>query len=302
MNRKDERFFSSLNLKEGGRILISGGNSGIGYECTRYLLRKKWTIYWAVRILEKANEAKNRLLEEFEDGEISILHLNLSLPESMKSFIENIKEGHLDFDVFYMNAGIYRVPYEEAYGRLESQVAVNFVSNLYLFEELFDYLNSLGHIVKYILTSSVAARLSSFDENCFYGGKKYKKAMSYNYSKVGVNMLYLYALRKAEGTNIFPLLVHPGIVYTPLIEKAYHGKTFILLAKRFMRAFFNKTPRGALPALFVIQENVDTPMFVGPKGIGHTRGLPKPYRLYQGNLKNKDEMIEKAKEIIKDSI
>ena len=282
MNRKDERFFSSLNLKEGGRILISGGNSGIGYECTRYLLRNKWTIYWAVRNLEKANEAKNRLLEEFKDGEINILHL--------------------DFDVFYMNAGIYRVPYEEVYGRLESQVAVNFVSNLYLFEELFDYLNSLGHIVKYILTSSVAARLSSFDENCFYGGKKYKKAMSYNYSKVGVNMLYLYALRKAEGTNILPLLVHPGIVYTPLIEKAYHGKTFILLAKRFMRTFFNKAPRGALPALFVIQENVDTPMFVGPKGIGHTRGLPKPYRLYQGNLKNKDEMIEKAKDIIKDSI
>ena len=148
MNRKDERFFSSLNLKEGGRILISGGNSGIGYECTRYLLRKDWTIYWAVRNLEKANEAKNRLLEEFKDGEINILHLDLSLPESMKSFIENIKGGHLDFDVFYMNAGIYRVPYEEVYGKIESQVAVNFVSNLYLFEELFDYLNSLGHIVK----------------------------------------------------------------------------------------------------------------------------------------------------------
>ncbi|MCR5348426.1 MAG: SDR family NAD(P)-dependent oxidoreductase [Bacilli bacterium] len=295
------QYVDSLTLPSKGTALITGGNSGIGFEFTRHILRLGWSAILAIRNMERGEKAKEALLKEFPSADVRLMHLDLADKQTVHSFCDEFIATKTDVDVFYCNAGIYRVPYAEVYDHLESMVAVNFVSNLILYERLSPYLHTLPHRVKWILTSSITARPEHFHEADFYGGKKFNKAKAYGRSKVAVNHLYLHLIDECRGTNILPLLVHPGVSYTPLINKAYHGKKFQLAAQRFMRAAFHKPDKASLTTLRLLDESVTKPCFCGPRGLFHVSGYPTIYPLYKGNTRKYKETIRQAQEILRKS-
>ena len=284
------RYRAKLDLPKGKTILISGANSGIGFEVAKALAKDNRLIF-AVRNKKKGEEAKTLLSKDYPPADILLMDLDLSSLESIRSFCDKIKQEKLDIDAFYCNAGIYRVPFQTVYGDIESQVGVNAVSSYILYKELRDYLHSLPHPVKFLLTSSIAARFISFDVPSDFRGENYDKVRAYSKSKLAVNAFYRFLLKEEKESNILPLLVHPGISFTPLIEKAYSGKRWLLLAKRFLRAFFNKPEKAALSPLCALQDKVDQSGFYGPRGIGHASGYPTAYPLYAKNLKNEADIV-----------
>ncbi len=292
------RYASSLNLPQKKTIVITGGNSGIGFEVARYLCHFSWNVILAVRNMERGEKAKAALLEEFPNSRVEAWHFDASKSASIESFCKRIKETHLDIDVFYCNAGIYRTPFELGEHGIEQQAYTNFVSNYLLFRELKEYFLSLGHPMKWILTSSITARLQTWNDDDFHGGDKYHKGHAYARSKVAVNHLYLYLKDECQGTSITPLLVHPGITHTALINKAYHGRPFQLAIQSFMRTFFHSPTKAALCTLYLLQEKVSSPCFCGPRGIFHWTGYPTVYPLYLGNTKEYRHTIERLKDIL----
>ena len=284
-----------MNLPEGKTVLITGGNSGIGFEAARFFAKKNNRLILAIRSLEKGEEARKTILNETPTASVSLMHLDLASLESIRKFIAKIKEERIDIDVFYANAGIYRVPFSTLYHGLESHMAVNYASNYYLYEGLKDYFHSLNHQVRWILTSSIVARFVKINDGDLQGEKKYDKARAYQKSKLAVNHLFLYMCEKEEGTNILPLLVHPGVAYTPLIQKAFPGKRFSIAARRFVRAFTHSATKASLCALRLCEIDIQSPCFCGPRGIGHISGYPKIYRLYRGNIKDVDGLIHQIR-------
>ena len=273
-----------MRIANGKTAIITGGNSGIGFACAKWLASLDWKIVLAVRNLQRGEMAKNQIESEFPNARIEVMKLDLSSKKSIEDFVKGIIENKLDVDVFYANAGIYRVPFATAFDELESQMAVNCVANYFLYEGLKEYLHSLHHQVKFVLTSSLMARLDKFEETDIYGKKNYKPIRAYSKSKIALNSLYLYMCEKEGGTNLLPLLVHPGSTYTPLIAKAYPGKRFRIAAERFMRIFFHKPEKAALSTMYLLKDNVNAPTFAAPRGIFHVSGYPKEIRLYKGNL------------------
>lgn len=286
-----ERHFQKMVFPKRQTIVITGGNSGIGFAVASFCVRLGYRVILAVRNETKGEEAKENLLAIAPAASVEVWRLDLAKKESVLAFTNKVKSEGLDVDVFYSNAGIYRTPYSALYGGMESQMAVNFAANLLLFRELEEYLRSLPHIVKWILTSSVVARFPSLSKEDLRGEKNYDKSRAYQKSKLAVNHLYLYMVKKAEGTNILPLLVHPGIVFTPLIAKAYPNK-IVILAKRFLRAFFNKPEKAALSTMRLLETDITAPCFCGPRGIGHTAGYPKIYPLYTKNIRDPESFME----------
>ena len=299
MSKRVEAYYDSLKINKGKTILITGGNSGVGFAVAKLVARSSWNIIFAVRSQSRGQEAVRQLKFLYPEVNVRLLPLDLSSKESIEAFIAQIKEEHIDIDVFYCNAGIYRMPYSSPYDGLESHMAVNCVSNYYLYEGLKDYLHALPHPVKWILTSSIMARPVKIVPQDLFGEKRYVKTRAYNKSKLAVNYLYTYLVNEEKGTNLIPLLVHPGVTYTPLINKAYQGKLFRIAAMRFMRLFSHKPEKAALSTCYLLQEDVDTPRFCGPRGPFHISGYPKVYPLYQRNIKDVDGFMEVMKSAMK---
>ena len=294
------RYADGLPLMRPGTIVITGGNSGVGFETASYLARLQWRVILAVRNSSRGEKAKEEILLRYPEAKIEVFLLDVSQPKSIDDFVSKVREEKLDIDVFYCNAGIYRVPFHQNEMGFESTMMTNFVGNYLLYEKLKHYLYSLKHEVRFVLTSSIVARFMRYENDDLYG-ENYHPMRAYRKSKVAVNQLYQYICDECKGTNILPLLVHPGITYTPLIAKAYKGKKFQLAAQRFLRLFFHKPSKAALSTLYLLQNNVSSPSFCGPRGLFHTSGYPKIYRLNRSNLKGYRDNIEYLKNKLKES-
>lgn len=301
MRKCIQKYLRKLDITPNKTVVITGGNSGIGFEASKQFASFNYKIILAVRNLEKGKEAKEAIHKEYPTSNVQIMKLDLMSLESIKEFTDTIIKEKIDIDIFYNNAGIYRMPYKEAYLSLESMCATNFVSNYILYDHLQEYLHSLNHPVKFLLTTSITARRRKFNEEDFYGKVKFGKYKNYGQSKVGVNKLFLHIKDETKGTNIIPILVHPGITYTPLIHKAYQGRKFVLSAQIFMRLFFHKPDKAALTALLAASIKIKEPVLIGPNSLFHLSGYPKVYKLYMGNIKDYKLTISQLQEILKKS-
>ena len=295
---KIQDFVSRLDVPKNLTVVVTGGNSGVGFAFSKHILSFGWRVILAVRSVERGQRAKSELLKSFPHGRIDVMELDLAKRESIESFVRLLIANKEDVHAFYCNAGVYRIPFSTTYNGLEMTCATNFVSNVLLYELLKDYFLSLKHQVKLVLTTSVVARFSAFHESDFYCKEKYSKKKAYSRSKVAINCFYNWLINQCSGTNILPLLVHPGITYTPLIDKAYHGKRFKRAAQRFVRITCHKPEKASLAALYVVSNAVSKPCLCGPRGLFHISGFPKVYKLHQGNLKNYQTIMNNALSIL----
>lgn len=85
-------------------ILITGSNKGIGYETARQLLRLGHRVILSGRDEGRIRAAAASL--EKEGGEIRVMNLNVSEPESVRSAAENLRTLQAGLDVLINNAGI----------------------------------------------------------------------------------------------------------------------------------------------------------------------------------------------------
>ena len=298
MNDRLRRHIQQYDLPLHQTVVITGGNSGLGFEFARHVARIGWHIVLAVRSLERGEAARQKILEESPDVPIEVWHLNLAESKSVDAFCAKLIGSGLDVDVFYENAGVYRIPFSTTDLGFEMTHGVNFVANYILYRKLRDYFRRLPHPVKFVLTTSVTAHLEHFKEENLYGKPRYKKYPFYGKSKVAVNQMFKHLVDDCAGTNIVPLLVHPGCAYTPLIAKAYAGKRFQIAVQRSFRLLTHSAEKAALCALYLMQNSIISPCFCGPRGPFHFSGYPKIYHLYQGNLKDYQATIKRLEEVL----
>lgn len=87
-------------------FIITGCNTGLGFETARALAKRDATIIMACRSLDKANEAIKRIRQETGAGELIALELDLASFESIRKFVEKIKSDYQKFDCLINNAGL----------------------------------------------------------------------------------------------------------------------------------------------------------------------------------------------------
>ena len=300
MAKSYSKYIAKLGLSGKGNIVVTGGNSGIGFAFAKEAAKLGYNLILAVRNLGRGEEAKNKILEEAPKANVELYELDVSKRTSIRAFVDKVISNGLDIDVFYCNAGIYRTPFALSEERLEEQVNTNYFGNYLLYKWIKPYLLSLNHEVRFILTSSIVARFAKWDDAYFFGKLPYKKAKAYSASKLAINMFFKFLIEDCKGTSILPLLVHPGICYTPLIYKAFADRKWVLIANRLLRLFFHRPEKAALASLYLLQDKIEFPCFAGPRGPFHLSGYPKIYPLYQGNLKGYMALISKSEALYKE--
>lgn len=230
-------------------FLITGANSGLGYETSKFLLEKGATVIMCCRNLLKGEQAKQELLEFNYKGNIELIELDLSDLNNVKNVSNKIRNQFNHIDALINNAGIMAPPYTLSKQGLEIQFAVNHLAHMSLTLELLPLLKQAGDARVVTVTSGVQY-LGDIYWDDLQGKIKYDRWFSYAQSKLANVMFGLELNFKLEENNskVISLLAHPGLARTNLQPKSveanqsWQEKT----AYKLMDPMFQSAKMGAL--------------------------------------------------------
>jgi NAD(P)-dependent dehydrogenase (short-subunit alcohol dehydrogenase family) len=263
-----------------GKIaVVTGANSGLGYQASLALARKGAMVILAVRNREKGQVAFDRIKSEIPEAELVVMKLDLANIESIKHFADTFLEEFERLDILINNAGLMAVPLLRTTQGFEMQFGTNHIGHFALTALLIDIIDRTP-ASRIVNVSSIAYKMGRINFDDLNWNKSYSKWAAYGQSKLA-NLLFTIELdrrlRLAE-KHIIVASAHPGWASTNLQTKAaeIEGAKF----KRSMINVFNKlfgqSPRmGALPLLYAATSySVESSMFYGPNGIFGLHGYP----------------------------
>lgn len=205
-----EEVTEGLDLS-GQTWLVTGSNSGLGYETIRVLALRGANIIAAARTEEKAQQAMNKL---GIDG--VALACELSDLSSVRAAVEKVSSSGILLSGIIANAGIMALPSLQQINGIEKQFFTNHVGHFVLITGLCEKLTDDGRVV--VLSSGAhfyAAELGLELDN-LSGVHNYDDWRMYGRSKLA-NIMFASALNKRfAGTNRKANSVHPGVIRTNL--------------------------------------------------------------------------------------
>ena len=241
-----EEVTAGLDLT-GKTALITGANSGLGYETMRVLAMRGAHVIGAARTAEKAKTACDSV-----EGKTTPVVCELSDYGSAAQCAEDVKALGLPIDMLICNAGIMALPELEQVNGIERQFAVNHLGHFTLATRLMDEVKAApqGRVV---MVSSLGYKWAppegiQFDNLSGEKGE-YDPNTSYGQSKLANALFAMELARRFEGTNATANAIHPGIINTNL---GRHFPVYIrVFANLFGWMFMKSTPEGAATQTYV---------------------------------------------------
>ena len=247
----------NTRLNEIGRqnkriFLITGANSGLGYETSKFLLKKGATVIMCCRDLNKGERARQELLKFNFPGNIELFTLDLSDLKEVKELAQSIKNKFNSLDVLINNAGIMAPPKTFTKQGFEIQFGVNHLAHMFLTLELLPMLKEKKNSRVVTVTSGVQY-FGKIQWDDLQGNIKYDRWFSYAQSKLANVMfgLELNSKLKRINSQTSSLLAHPGFARTNLQPKSVEANQSWQeeLAYKLMDPMFQSAKMGAMPQI-----------------------------------------------------
>ncbi len=295
---------NEIKMQNGKVFLITGANSGLGYETSKFLIERGATVIMCCRDLFKGEEAKQKLLKFNFPGKIELVELNLSDLKKVEKIARFIKNKFNYLDVLINNAGIMAPPKIFSKQGFEIQFAVNHLAHMYLTLELLPILEERKNSRVVTVTSGVQY-FGKIQWNDLQGNLKYDRWASYAQSKLANVMfgLELNSKLKERNSKTSSLLAHPGFARTNLQPKSVELNQSWQeeLAYKLMNPMFQSAEMGALPLITA----ATLPSAKGGEQYGprfNFRGFPKICRNAPKalNRTSRKKLWELSEKLIKD--
>jgi hypothetical protein len=263
----------------GKTIIVTGGNSGIGYEAALAFARKRAEVILACRDLGKARTAAAQIGASAPGAKVEVMELDLSSLASVRGFSDAFHLQHPALHVLCNNAGVMAIPYRQTADGFEMQFGTNHLGHFALTGLLLDRLIATAG-ARVVNVSSGAHRMGSirFDDLQWRNG--YRKWMAYGQSKLA-NLLFTFELQRradAAGQKLLSVACHPGYAATNLqaVGPQMSGSsTMEYLTQVANRMLAQSSAMGALPTEYAaVAPEVHGGDYFGPDGIAELWGHP----------------------------
>lgn len=255
--------------QSGKCFIVTGANTGLGFEAAKVLAAKGARVLLACRSQEKAEAAMAQIGRETSGADLAFLPLDQADIASIRAAAELAdKESHLD--VLLNNAGVMFPPLTRTAQGFELQFGVNHLGCFALTSLLLPKLaKTPGSRV--VITASLAHNGGNLAWDDLNAEKNYLRTKRYSDSKLA-NLLFLFELDRrlrAAGSPVTALACHPGIAATELMR---HAGPFRIATPLF-GLVLNTAAKGAWPALQAASApDVQPGDYYGPQGLGEMRG------------------------------
>ena len=267
----------------GKTILITGANSGLGFESAKALAKHGAHVILACRTLAKANGAAEAIRSAIPGAKVEPDALDLSDLGSVRTFARELNARHSQLDVLLNNAGVMATPYTRTSDGFELQFGTNHLGHFALTGLLFERLEKTPG-ARIVSVSSIAHRFGKlrFSDPAWEHG--YAKWPAYGMSKLA-NLLFTYELARrvaVSGIGVCVAAAHPGYSSTNLQLRGAEmagAKLARWASKTFTPLVAQNASMGALPQLYAATaDDIRGGDFIGPDGWNELRGYPKKVR------------------------
>ena len=277
---------------EGKNIIVTGANSGIGLELTKYICYLGGHVIMACRSLQRAESAKSKVLEEVPNASLEILEYDQSSIESINNFYNTFKSKYTSLYALVNNAGIYHPAKDsKASNGYPLTIMTNFFGGYYLSKLLMPMLESNAGS-RLIFESSIAATFNKFKNYDFLSNSLKDTNIEYNLSKLAIGKCYYYLCNQELKTKLY--MAHPGISSTNIFSSKGNSfaRWFKKLATTLLPIFVHCPAKASLGLLkCVANENIAQHVYLAPRGPFHISGFPKKIKPIKFMRKNNEEFI-----------
>jgi NAD(P)-dependent dehydrogenase (short-subunit alcohol dehydrogenase family) len=274
-----------------GRVaVITGANTGLGYETAAALAAKGAHVVLAVRNLDKGKDAAALINKRSPAAEVILQELDLTSLDSIRAAAGQLRSDHDRIDLLINNAGVMYTPKSTTKDGFELQFGTNHLGHFAFTGLLLDRLLPLAGS-RVVTVSSIGHRIRAdihFDD--LQWEHSYNRVAAYGQAKLA-NLLFTYELQRRlapHGTTI-AAAAHPGGSHTelsrnlpPLLRRVYSVVEPVVA---------QDAAAGALPTLRAATDpGVHGGQYFGPDGFAEFRGYPK---VVASSVKSHDVEVQK---------
>ena len=192
-------------------VLITGANSGIGYEAARALAQHGATVVMGCRNRAKAEDAVAAIAETDPSGTTEILEMDLSDLDSVRQAATEFLSTHDRLDVLINNAGLMATPEQRTAQGFEMQFGVNHLGHYVLTGLLLGVLRSTPGS-RVVSISSQGHRPGKINFDDLNSEDSYSPWPAYFQSKLA-NLLFTRELQQRlvdANADVIAVADHPG--------------------------------------------------------------------------------------------
>lgn len=270
----------------GRRVLITGANSGIGFEAASALALKRAHVLIGCRDRAKGEAALARLRTTVPDASAEVVVLDLASLDSVRTFAEAELAKKVPLDLLINNAGVYAPKRRmETVDGFELQFGTNvlghFALTVLMLPALIRAVQSPSEKPRVVTIASIAHKRAQLNFDDLQSVKSYSPTGSYGQSKLADLMFSFELARRLRDAGppamgIMSVAAHPGVAKTNLFVAGDFSPAERMMrtgAGFAIRMLLNSEAAGALPTLFAATsfEAVDGGYY-GPQGFLEMRG------------------------------
>lgn len=276
---------ASVAGQAGKCFLVTGANTGIGYETARVLAAHGARVLMACRSEEKARLAMEHIRMEAPGANLAFVPLDQADLFSVRECAEQVMRDEPRLDVLVNNAGVMVPPLERTVQGHELQFGVNHLAPFALTGLLLPKLAKTPG-ARVVITASLAHMRGRIDWDDLDARRSYRARQRYGDSKLA-NLLHLLELDRrlrAAGSPVSAMACHPGIAAT---ELGRHSLGFRLLFP-VAGVVLNSAEHGAWPTLQAATDAAAEPgQYYGPQRFF---GMSGPSGIARRNAAARDAM------------
>ncbi|MEM0994378.1 MAG: oxidoreductase [Bacteroidota bacterium] len=260
--------------EQDGRIMIvTGANTGLGYETALALAKKGAKVIMACRNLTKANAAKREIEKEVPTADLEVIEIDLSSLQSVRSFAKVYASKYDRLDVLVNNAGVMMPPFALTEDGFELQLAANYLGHFLLTGLLLETLLKTANS-RVVTLSSLAHKNGKINFEDLQSEKNYSASKAYAQSKLACLMFTFELqrrLEKAGHPQPISVAAHPGLSTT---ELGRHIPQLLYTVLRYtIVPLVAHTPKaGAEPTILAAIGEAAGGDYFGPTGFSEFKG------------------------------
>jgi NAD(P)-dependent dehydrogenase (short-subunit alcohol dehydrogenase family) len=261
----------------GKQVIVTGANSGLGYEISKALVEKHALVIMACRNTDAGEEAKKRILSHYPKANLIVKALDLASLESIKAFSESIRLEYNRIHILINNAGVMAPPYAETKEGFELQFGTNHIGHFVLTSKLLPLLRKTEDS-RIVTVSSIASHKGEISFDDVNAKVNYNRIKAYRQSKLA-NLMFSMELDKRLADSQFKTrsyAAHPGVSNTNLFNNMKPNWFLKGLGSLLMPIITQPADKGALPILYAATSpDAEPGNFYGPHGKKEFKGYPK---------------------------
>ena len=279
-----------MPVQRGRVAVITGANTGLGYEVARVLATRGATVVLAVRDVKKGEQAAARIADDAVRPDLAVQKLDLSSLESVRAAAAELNAKYPKIDLLINNAGVMHPPKQTTEDGFELQFGTNHLGHFALTGLLLKQMLWVAGS-RVVTVGSIAHRIRArinFDD--LQSKRSYDRLAAYGQSKLA-NLMFTYELeRRLFNGNALTIAVaaHPGNSRTDLYRNWPRWTLDVIGA--FGPLLSHSSTTGHCPSYEPRPTRPCSAAYSGPGGFGEFSGYPT---VVQSSAQSHDEAVQR---------